>query len=210
MTVKRALLFSMVLLAAGAGCRAAQLEVAALREGPNDFQLVAAESSIWFIGIKNNAVAVPGKFAGLSGKIDVIQEAGFVEVTIGTLATGDVERDQKMVEHLFGGADYPLARFDIEGKRGSNQLPEVGTSVDLEVAGVLSLRGIETALTVSARLTREADNRVRVRSLGPLVLTKEQLQLEQAFAVLQAVCGHQALSGAVPIEVDLVFEARDS
>jgi hypothetical protein len=202
------LLVVLVALVAGAGCRAAQLEVAALREGPNDFQLVAAESVIYFVGIKNNAVAVPGSFSTLSGRLDVVQEAGFVEVGIGTLSTGDPERDQNIVDHVFGGSEYPLARFDIEGESGSRQLPPVGGSVDLEVSGVLSLRGVETALSVKTRLTRVAENRLRVRNLGPFVLTKSQLGLEQAFDVLQAVCGHQALSGAVPIELDLVFESQ--
>jgi len=201
------LLVVLVALVAGAGCRNARLEVAALREEPNYFQLVASESAIYFVGIKNNAVAVPGSFSALSGKIDVVQEAGFVQVGIGTLATGDPARDKSIVDHLFGGSEYPVARFDIESQSGSNQLPAVGGSVDLEVSGVLSLRGIQTALSVSTRLTRVAENRLHVRNLGPFVLTKSQLGLEQAFDVLQAVCGHQALSGAVPIELDLVFES---
>ena len=208
MSARRVLLVVLVALVTAAGCRAARLEVAALREGPNDFQLVAAQSAIYFVGIKNNAIAVPGSFSTLSGKIDVVQEAGFVEVGIGTLATGDPERDQNIIDHIFGGSEYPVARFDIEGELGSNQLPPVGGSVDLEVSGVLTLRGVETALSVRTRLSRVSKNRLRVRNLGPFVLTKSQLGLEQAFSVLQAVCGHQALSGAVPIELDLVFEAN--
>ena len=38
--------------------------------------LLPAESSISFVGIKNNAVAVPGSFAGLEGGFDVAKGEG--------------------------------------------------------------------------------------------------------------------------------------
>jgi hypothetical protein len=46
---------------------------------------------------------------------------------------------------------------------------------------------------------------VRVRNTRPVVLSAKDLGLEQSLAVLKAVCGHEALSGAVPIEIDVVF-----
>ena len=173
----------------------------------DNFQLVGSKSRIWFVGIKNNAVAVPGVFAELAGMIDVTGHRGWIEVQIASLATGDAQRDQTIATHLFGAKDHPVARFAIKDTSGADALPPPGSSVELDVTGLLTLRGIETALSVPARLTRETLERIRVQTLSPVVLTKEQLQLEKAFQVLQAVCGHKALSGAVPIQFDLVFEA---
>ena len=99
-------------------------------------------------------------------------------------------------------------RFEIQGEAGAVRLPAVGESVELEVQGTLELRGEKTALSLRTRLTREKGNRIRVTTLGPFILTKEQLKLDKAFAVLQAVCGHASLSGAVPVQVELVFEAH--
>jgi polyisoprenoid-binding protein YceI len=177
-------------------------------EDPETLLLVASESRIHFIGIKNNAVAVPGSFAGLTGALDVVGHRGWVEIEIASLATGDEKRDQTMVKHLFGGAEYPLARFAIKDASGATELPVPGSSVELQVTGLLSLRGIETPLELDVRLTREGADRVRVQTLGPLVLTQSQLQLEGFFELLKAVCGHEALSGAVPVQLDLVFAAE--
>ncbi len=173
----------------------------------DNFQLVGSESRIWFVGIKNNAVAVPGVFLELAGMIDVTGHRGWIEVRIAALSTGDAERDQNIATHLFAAEDHPVARFAIKDTRGADALPPPGGSVEIEVTGLLTLSGVETPLSVPARLTRQTLGRVRVQTLSPVVLTKEQLQLEKAFQVLQAVCGHDALSGAVPIQFDLVFEA---
>ncbi len=173
----------------------------------DNFQLVGSESRIWFVGIKNNAVAVPGVFVDLAGMIDVTGHRGWIEVRVASLATGDAKRDESIATHLFGAKDYPVVRFAIKDTRVADALPPPGGSVELEVSGLLTVRGIETPLSVPARLIRQTLGRIRIQTLSPVVLTKEQLKLEKAFQVLQAVCGHEALSGAVPIQFDLVFEA---
>ncbi len=175
---------------------------------PEKLLLVGSESRIYFIGIKNNAVAVPGSFAALSGALDVVGHRGWVEVGVASLATGDAERDQNLIQHLFAGSEHPIVRFAIKDASGATELPPPGGSVELQVTGLLTLRGIETPLELAVRLTREGEERVRVQTLTPLVLTQKQLKLETAFAVLKAVCGHEALSGAVPVQLDLLFAAE--
>lgn len=174
---------------------------------PERFMLDPAGSHLWFVGIKNNAVAVPGSFAELAGALDVTGHRGWIQVQLASLATGDAKRDESIATHLFNAADYPVARFAIKDATGASELPPPGGSVELKVTGLLTLRGIETPLEVPVRLTRSDLQRIRVTTTAPFVLTKQQLQLEQAFKVLQAVCGHEALSGAVPIQFDLAFNA---
>ena len=55
------------------------------------------------------------------------------------------------------------------------------------------------------RITREAAGRIRVRNSKPVVLSAKDLGMEQPLAVLKAVCGHESVSGAVPIEIDVLF-----
>ncbi len=175
---------------------------------PEKLLLTGHESKIWFIGIKNGAIPVPGWLGGLTGVIDVTGHRGWVEIEIATLDTGDAERDGNILKHLFAAADHPRARFAIKDATGALELPAIGGSVDLQVSGLLTLRGAETPLLVPARLTREGVSRVRVQTREPVVLTAEQLGLQPAFQILQAVCGHKALSTAVPIQFDLVFEGE--
>lgn len=176
-------------------------------ESAAELALQAAESRISFIGIKNNAIAVPGSFAGLSGGLDAAKRRAWVEVPLGRLLTGDPERDKNISVHFFNAPDFPTARFSVESVDGAEELPLVGERVELVAKGVLEIHGARVALDVPVRLTREGQQRIRVQSTGPLVLTAEQLGLSEQHEILKAVCGHKALSAAVPLELDLVFAA---
>ena len=167
--------------------------------------LVPAESAIWFVGIKNNAIAVPGSFTGLEGGFVVSKSEGWVEVRVGTVNTGNPERDDNLRTHFFDSLNFPAARFAMSGGPNAAALPAFGASVDMLLVGKLSIKGKEYPLEVPVRVTRAAENRIRVRNTKPVVLSAKDLGLEKALAVLKAVCGHEAVSGAVPIEIDVVF-----
>lgn len=173
---------------------------------PGAWPLVASESRIYFIGIKNNEVPVPGSLALLEGALDVDARSGWIRISIASLDTGLAERDTNIKTHVFADAAYPEARFTTRNVAGSVTLPPIGRSIQLEATGDLELRGKAVTVVVPLRVSREGPARVRLQTAKPLVLTKEQLGLEEAFAVLQAVCGHEALSGAVPVQFDLLFQ----
>ena len=168
--------------------------------------LVPAESSLWFVGIKNNAIGVPGSFAGMEGGFDVQKSEAWLEVRVGSVDTGNPERDENLRVHLFDSLRFPAARFAMTGIPGAAALPAVGASIETKLAGKLLIRGSEFPLEVPVRVTRAAANQIRVRNTKPVVLSLADLGMEQALAVLKAVCGHEAVSGAVPIEIDVVFE----
>ena len=129
-----------------------------------------------------------------------------MEVRVATLATGDPERDENLRVHFFDSVNFPAARFarDRNPERGG-AAGRSGASLATTLAGKLTIHGAEFPLAVPVRVTREAAGRIRVRNSKPVVLSMKDLGMEQALAVLKAVCGHEALSGAVPIEIDVVF-----
>ncbi len=172
-----------------------------------ELALQVAESRISFVGIKNNAIAVPGSFVGLRGGLDVEARRAWVEVPIDLLSTGNEERDQNIRVHYFNVRDFTLVRFSVEGVTGAEELPPVGRSVEVIAKGVLEIHGGRVPLELPVRVTREGPQRLRVQNSQPFVLTAEQLGLAQQHTILKAVCGHQALSAAVPVDLDLVFAA---
>ncbi len=173
---------------------------------PDELLLVEEESRIWFTGIKNNEVAVPGSFSGLRGALSIERGTGWVEIPLGALDTGHAERDQNIRLHLFEAPRFPSARLTMDSVSGAEGLPELGASIDVKVLGTLDLRGARIEITAPVRIRREAPRRLRVTTLEPILLTADELGLRARLAVLQAVCGHAAVSGVVPIGVDLVFE----
>lgn len=169
------------------------------------WELLPAESAIWFIGIKNNSVAVPGSFAGIDGRLDVAKREAWVEVRVGTLHTGDPGRDENLRVHFFDAIGFPTARFAMTGAPGAEELPAVGAELSTTLSGTLLIHGSEFPLSVPVRITRTTRDHIRVRNTVPVVLSVKDLGLDGALAVLKAVCGHEAVSGAVPIEIDVAF-----
>ena len=167
--------------------------------------LVPAESSLYFVGIKNNAIAVPGSFSGLEGGFDVSKSEAWLEVRVGTVNTGNPERDENIRSHFFDSLNFPAARFAMTGIPSAAKLPAFGASLDTTLVGRLMIKGVEYPLDVPVRITRAAADRMRVRNTKPVVLSAKDLGLEKALAVLKAVCGHESVSGVVPIEIDVVF-----
>ncbi len=168
-----------------------------------ELRLDPAESTIFFIGVKNDLVAVPGSFTGLAGAMDPEKGTGWVEVAVSTLATGDEERDSNILTHFFEATRFPLARFELENV-DPELLPPAGGSRSLTVTGTLELHGSQFTLPVPIRVSREASG-FRVQSSGPLLINAADFGMERQIQVLKAVCGHETLSATIPIQVDLLF-----
>src|SRR5262249_10964430 len=105
----------------------------------------------------------------------------------------------------FEVAKFPLARFEVTGLPVAESLPEPGSSGRIELAGVLSLHGARVPLKLPARVSRDVQNHLHVRNEAPLVLSAPDLGLDAQLAALLAVCGHESLSGAIPVDLDLAF-----
>lgn len=166
------------------------------------WRLVPSESSIHFVGIKNDAVGVLGSFTSLEGVIDGAKHRAVVDVQLAATDTGNAPRDENIRTLFFEVAKFPVARFEIA------QLPEVDGSlqdVRSDVSGVLSLHGASLPLKVAIKASIDSHHRLHVRNAAPIVLSAHDLGMDAQLAALKAACGHESLSGAVPVDVDLVF-----
>jgi polyisoprenoid-binding protein YceI len=187
--------------------------LAACGRGPTErsfvsdgLELSAGQSRIWFIGIKNDAVAVPGYFAMLRGSLSLREKKAWIEASVGSLDTGDTQRDMNIRTHLFETEEFPRARLTVEEFSGPDSLPEIGGVVDGVAIGTLEIHKSRVDLRVPVRITREGTRRVRVTTTQPFILTADELGLSNQLAKLKMVCGHISISSAVPVEIDLVFE----
>jgi hypothetical protein len=150
------------------------------------WSVVDADSEVHFVGIKNDAVGVVGVLANVSG-------------------TFDSQRGDNIKTHFFEQAKYPVARFTVTRLPQLEMLPPEGHTADYELAGTLEMHGTRVPLVVPVRVTHEDGARLRVRNRKPIVLNAKDFGMEAQLALLKAVCGHESLSGAVPIELDVVF-----
>ena len=191
------------------GVRLAGLVLVALalagRADAGAWRLVPAESWLTFVGIKNDAVGVAGIFTGLDGAFDPDSRGGWIEVKLASASTGDPTRDENVRTHFFEVAQFPVARFEVGGLPAADALPAAGASAPLELAGTLTLHGTSMPLKITAQVSRDSRNHLHVRNARPVVLTAHDLGMDAQVAALKAVCGHQSLSAAVPVEFDIAF-----
>ena len=169
------------------------------------WRLVPAESAIHFVGIKNDAVGVPGSFSSLEGAFDSAKRSGFVEVKLGSAETGNATRDDNIRSAFFQVAQFPVARFEVAGLPAADTLPAPGASARVDLSGTLSLHGVSAALKIPATVFRDAQNHFHVRNAAPVVLTAKDFGMDAQLAALKALCGHESLSGAIPVDLDLAF-----
>lgn len=172
---------------------------------PGVWSLQDDASDVFFVGIKNNAVGVTGVFGTLSGTFDSRAGTAQVEVKIASLFTNDSARDANIRTQFFEEAKFPTARFSVANLPQLELLPAEGETRDYDLSGTLELHGTKLPLVVPVRVTHENGARLRVRNRKPIVLTAKDLGMESQLAVLKAVCGHESLSGAVPVDIDVVF-----
>jgi polyisoprenoid-binding protein YceI len=196
-------------LRAGALAAAALVAAACAMFGHHEvtgvWRLIPNESSIHFLGIKNDAVGVPGSFTSLEGVYDSAKRSGFVEVKLGDTVTGNPARDANIRDQFFEVTRFPVARFEVSGLPVAESLPEPGSSATIPLEGTLALHGKAVPLKLRALVSRDIQNHLHVRNALPLVLSVHDFGMDAQLAALKAVCGHESLSGAIPVELDLAF-----
>ena len=165
------------------------------------WKLVPAESSLHFVGIKNDAVGVVGSFTTLDGAFDPDKGTGWIEVKIASTNTGDPARDQNLTTTFFEVAKFPTARFEVIGLPPADKLADS----EVELTGRLMLHGSNIPLKIATHVSRDAHGHLHAHNAKPVVLSAHDLGMDDQLAALKAVCGHQSLSGAIPVDFDVSF-----
>jgi len=168
------------------------------------WELDNAHSSIYFISIKNDAVAETHHFGGLVGYIG---EDGQVSLTIdlNSAETMIPIRNERLREMLFDTATFPTAT--VSAKVDPAILDEVGkgATITTEVPVTLSLHGLEQ--TISAPLTVFSDGAsMRAMTSQPLIIKAGDFGLDGGIEALREVAGLKAISTAVPVSLNLSFK----
>ena len=170
----------------------------------DDFRLVPAESSVQFLGIKNDSVAIGGHFVGLTGGVNTALGSAWLNVHVSSVQTGDAERDKNIITHFFQADEFPAAHLEISGLPASLEVLDVGSSAEINVKGTLSMHGRTVDLEFPVRMTRETVG-YRVATARALVIDAAAFGMEAQVATLKAVCGHLSLDSVFPVEASLLF-----
>lgn len=162
-------------------------------------------SSVHFVTVKNAVIAETHEFLEISGA--VAAEEAAVSIALGSVETLIPIRNERMREMLFEVASYPKVILTAPVAQGTVEALAPGESVEQRLTGTLSLKGAGIPLEFSVRVSRQGPDAVRVESLGPVMVSAEQLGLAAGVEALRAIAGLNSITPMVPVSFSLLFRA---
>jgi polyisoprenoid-binding protein YceI len=162
-------------------------------------------SSIHFVTVKNAVIAETHEFLAFSGA--VVADEAAVTIALGSVETLIPIRNERMREMLFEVTSYPEATLTAPVDQAALEALAPGESVEQRLSGALSLKGSTLPLELSVRVSRQGPDAVRVESLGPVMVSAEQLGLATGVEALRAIAGLNSITPMVPVSFSLLFRA---
>ncbi len=203
----RALFLSVSLLFTSAACAEA-VQVDAGKQ----WTLDGDASSLSFVSVKATQVGEAHKFGSLSGGVslktlDDGSAGGEVNIAVDltSVNTNIAIRDERMREHLFETAKYPLANV-----RGHLPVADFlalpsGSSTRSTLKLMLDLHGAEVPFAADVLVSRLSDSRLVVASTTPVVLSVASFDLVAGVEKLRELAGLPSIAGAVPVSFVLTL-----
>jgi polyisoprenoid-binding protein YceI len=162
-------------------------------------------SSVHFVTVKNAVIAETHEFLEVSGA--VAAEEAVVTIALGSVETLIPIRNERMREMLFEVASFPEATLTAPVAQATLEALVPGESVERRLKGTLALKGSILPLEFSVRVSRQGTRAVRVESLGPVMVSAEQLGLAPGVEALRAIAGLNSITPMVPVSFSLLFRA---
>ena len=169
------------------------------------WQLASNLSHLNFAMTKKVNTVEIGHFTTLTGSID---EAGNAQLSIqlSSVDTANSTRDQRLGDHLFDIARFPLADaiVDIDYQALTNL--SVGTETTLSTGVILTLHGITETFDAQLIVARLTASRISVRTAIPVLIDARTYQLEDGIETLKTLAGLNSIGLTVPVDLHLVFD----
>jgi polyisoprenoid-binding protein YceI len=156
------------------------------------------------VTVKNAVIAETHEFLAVSGAVDAGEAA--VTIALGSVETLIPIRNERMREMLFEVASFPEATLTAPVGQGRLEALAPGESVEQRLSGTLALKGQSIPLELAVRVSRQGTDAVRVESLGPVMVSAEQLGLAPGVEALRAIAGLNSITPMVPVSFSLLFK----
>jgi len=176
--------------------------------------VIAEESVVRFSATKAPEQKVSGSIGGVSGTITFDPKvptaaSGVIEVELGSVITGDDERDKNIRDTFFEVAKegFGTATFKLSGiETDATEFPQ-GSTITGTVKGQLLFHGRASLMAIQMTFERR-DNVITATSTGGFIIQVGDWELGMAHKALAAVCGHEELSENFPVTLEFVLKGN--
>lgn len=185
-----------------AACSKAPAEPPAL--GGDGWELDGDASELSYVTIKSGDIAEANSFESIAGSVSA-EGAAQITIDLASVETGVDIRNERMRDILFVVADNPTATVTAEIDPAAFEALGVGDSAEQEVAGTLSLKGVEAPFLAQVTVTRIGADSVLAVSDAPVMINAGRMELSEGLAELQSLASLPSITPVVPVTFALTF-----
>ena len=166
------------------------------------------ESNLHFVTVKREHAGEVSTFTDLSGSIAVDGQATFA-IDLNSIESNIATRNERMRNFLFETNILRNMYFDVDIDPAALETMAVGSVLEQNVAGRLSLHGINQTIEADVLLVKHSDNRISVSNTKPILVDSKQFDMNGGIEILRTVANLSSIGEVVPVYFRLVLDANN-
>ena len=166
---------------------------------------MAQNSQVNFVSIKKSSVAEVHRFTALDGSIDSSGLA-ILNIHLASVETQIDIRNQRMREHLFEVARFPIAKITAQVDVTQLEAMVAGQESIEQVTWSLDLHGVTNEFQSSLRIIKLSSEAARVASVEPIIVNSSQFELTDGVKKLKSLAALPSIALAIPVTLDLHWQ----
>lgn len=172
---------------------------------PSSWNLLADESKINYVSIKNNNLMENNSFEILEGSVNLDGSAEFL-INLNSVNTDNDIRDERLRKILFKTETYPIAKVTSLINLFDYEKLSVGSSIIKNYNFTITFQGLTRSFEAKMEIFRLGTNKVLVKNIDPVIIDGSDYGLHTEFKQLQQLAGLDSIVPVVPVTVSLLFE----
>jgi polyisoprenoid-binding protein YceI len=163
------------------------------------------QSIVAFGSVKKDNIGEAHSFQNLSGTVAPDGTAQ-VEIDLTSVQTNIDIRNERIGEHVFGGAATAMLKASIDMDEMATL--GVGESLVTEIDGDLALLGQEIPVYLDVFVMRTTDDQVLVTTNSMLYVSTEEAGIDPGIDKLMELADLPGITRTFPVTMRLVFDAK--
>lgn len=164
-------------------------------------------SEVQFSSIKKNTVAEVHTVNFASGTVDNKGQISLA-LALNTVESAIPIRNQRMKEHLFEVATYPLATITSKITLADYSSQAVGSMREDTVSFKVDMHGKQKTYSLPVTVVKLQGERLLVSSAKPLTLNAADFALSEGIETLRNLAKLPVIASSVPVTFNLVFKTQ--
>lgn len=169
-----------------------------------NWQLDNQQSSLKFVSVKNDVVAETHSLKQLSGKLAA--DGSFsVNIDVAGLDTLIPIRNERMLEHLFKAAQFPVIQASGKVDMAVVNKLSNGASFATALPLQLTITGITQTVTANVKVVKLSEQKLLAFTESPVAVKAADFALEAGVKTLQELAKLNRIEMVVPVTFQVTF-----